>query len=464
MEWDALLCGDRLRNEPSEPRSEVDERNPFESDYTRVLFSSSFRRLQDKAQVFPLDNSDFVRTRLTHSLEVSAIGRSIGISVENALINREKLNDQHRGKISAILATAGLVHDLGNPPFGHFGEKIIQQFFSKWFDDGEDDLRNYKHEHQQEVADFLNFDGNAQTFRLLHKLHYLIDERGYNLSCATLASILKYPRSSLEGNKDDGRISYKKSGYFKASKEVFEEVKRKTGIEDFRHPIAFLLEVSDDIAYLAADIEDAIKKGVLNYSMVKDVFEQFLGNGTDEEKEILRKLDLYRDNAHANFPNKDELAIQRFRIKLQGFMISSAVKAFLDNHDQILSGQFDREILSVSKSENVCKALKELAKRFIYKDRAVLTKELAGEKVISGLLEIFIPCISKENIPDRTDKKDGKLFEIISPNYRFITLNFSEAIGQPNLYERLLLVTDFISGMTDSYALDLYQRLVGIKL
>lgn len=242
MNWDDLLNEGRFRP-PSEERSNVDRRNAFEDDYTRLIFSSAVRRLQDKAQVFPLDNSDFVRTRLTHSLEVSAIGRSIGASVENELADKCKhlFKKEHIGKISSILAVVGLAHDLGNPPFGHFGECAIQEYFKNWFEKGNGaELTN------EQKQDFINFEGNAQSFRLLSKLHYLIDENGFNMTFATLASLLKYPRSSVEGNvKGSQKVSYKKFGYFQTEKDTFDRVKNETGIKSYRHPIAFLLEAAD---------------------------------------------------------------------------------------------------------------------------------------------------------------------------------------------------------------------------
>lgn len=463
MNWDELLNDGRFRPH-SQQKSEFDGRNEFEDDYTRLIFSSPIRRLQDKAQVFPLDNSDFVRTRLTHSIEVSAIGRSLGASVERALVSKRSdvFNKEHVGKLSSILAAAGLIHDLGNPPFGHFGELAIQHYFEKKL---EEPLFNTLQHLEKE--DFKKFEGNAQCFRLLTKLQYVIDENGYNCTFATLASMLKYPRSSVEGNKgrDYPRVSYKKFGYLTSEKETFNLVKEKTGIEAFRHPLAFLLEAADDIAYSAADIEDGFRKKVLSFETIRDVMSSHLKEGSDKDKELLNSLEIYRNDVHANYPNRDEIAIQRFRIKAQGIMIASVVDAFLKHQDSILNGEFDEEILAASDASLIRQALESLATDYIFKDKNILSKELVGNKVISGLLDFFVDSAVSEN-RKKTKTIEGKYYHLISNNYRFITEQFPSKVeeGEASLYDRILLATDFICGMTDSYAIDLYRKLTGITL
>lgn len=462
MQWDDLLCEERFR-EHSQKVSKTDGRNAFENDYSRVVFSSAVRRLQDKAQVFPLDNSDFIRTRLTHSIEVSALGRSIGVSVENELINKKSylFNDKHRGKLGAILATVGLLHDLGNPPFGHFGESVIQQFFNKWFDEGHGDELT-----SEEKGDLIHFEGNAQSFRLAHKLQYLIDENGFNLTFATLSSLLKYPRSSVEGNQKNGTASYKKFGYFQAEKNSFEVIRQCTGTGKFRHPLAFLLEAADDIAYSAADIEDGLKKNVLTFNIIRETLGKFLDFSSDKEREIFEKLDHYYTDVHNNYEDKAEIAVQRFRTLAQGFMIESVVKTFNEQQRQILDGTFDEDIVLASEARNLRLAFKHLANNYIFKDRSIILKELVGQQVISGLLELFVGAVTS---PKRfkPNTKEGKLYSLISPNYRFISEHYPskrDEDGNASLYDRLLLVTDFICGMTDSYAFELYQKLTGVKL
>ncbi|MCC3647426.1 dNTP triphosphohydrolase [Cytobacillus oceanisediminis] len=485
MEWDDLLSGVRLRKREIATRdNEYDQRNDFDDDYSRLIFSSSVRRLQDKAQVFPLDSSDFIRTRLTHSHEVSTIGRSLGISIEKKLNSEGKLHEKHIGKISSLLAVAGLVHDLGNPPYGHFGEAAIQQFFKDWFKTEEG--KKVKEEiGPEKAADFEYFEGNAQTFRLLTRLHNLKHEYGYDLSVASLASIIKYPRSSTEGNKNSEKrkaaklgISYKKFGYLQSEKEKFEQLIEFTGIGKYRHPVTFLLEAADDIAYSAADIEDGCKKSVLDYTSIEVVLKKHLANGSEDEKYLYNYfVNKYQENVKMGRADKLDNTVQRFRIKAQGYMIKSVVKKFLEVHDDILTGSFDKDILKASDARNVRLAFEDLAYQ-IFKDKEILVREITGGAVIDGLLERFVGAVlSEDRLKPNT--KDGKLYLLISGNYRDIMdstiilrtngngegTHPEEAEKQgPTTYEKLLLVTDFVCGMTDTYALDLYRRLTGIKL
>ncbi|MGL5413767.1 dGTP triphosphohydrolase, partial [Cetobacterium sp.] len=219
MRWNKLLCEKRFKQSSNEAY-EFDERNEFDKDYSRIISSSSFRRLQDKTQVYPLKRGDFVRTRLTHSLEVSHIASSIGKSIEKYL----KRDDQ---KISSLLSVTGLIHDLGNPPFGHSGEYIIQDFFKEYLKkSGYDNILT-----SIQKEDLLCFDGNVQTFRILRKLQYLGDKDSYNLTYATLATIMKYPTDSIEGNKKDkGKLIERKFGYFDSEKSDYEKIAQEMGI------------------------------------------------------------------------------------------------------------------------------------------------------------------------------------------------------------------------------------------
>lgn len=474
MNWDSLLSGVRLRDGKVKDRTHLNEydlRNDFDDDYGRLIFSSAVRRLQDKAQVFPLDNSDFVRTRLTHSLEVSTIGRSLGVSVEENLIKQGRLKEENRGKISALLAIVGLIHDLGNPPYGHFGEAAIQNFFKNWFSTPDGKVIEARLG-EQRAADFTNFEGNAQTFRLLSKLNNLKDEYGYNLSAACLASIVKYPRSSTEGNKDKGTriekslgVSYKKFGYLQAEENRFSTVKEYTGIDTHRHPVTYLLEAADDIAYSAADIEDGCKKKVLDYHTIEKILKSRLEDGSEEDKTILDSfISTYNKNLEEGREDRLDNAVQNFRINAQGFMIKSVVKEFLLRHDEILNGQFDQEIIEVSDAANVRKAFEDLAS-IIFDNKEIIMREYTGGKVIQGLLEMFVSTVISNKITN-SKTEEGKLYLLISDNYRDIMKKYptEHTSGEPSLYDRLLLVTDFVCGMTDSYALELYRRLTGIKL
>ncbi|WP_280207420.1 dGTP triphosphohydrolase [Brevibacillus sp. AY1] len=476
MNWDTLLSGVRLRTGQIKDRrqeNEFDLRNDFDDDYARLVFSSAVRRLQDKAQVFPLDNSDFVRTRLTHSHEVSTIGRSLGVSVEEKLIELGKLSIEHRGKISSLLAFAGLVHDLGNPPYGHFGEAAIQKFFSDWFNNNPRGIEiRDRLNSSAKVSDFINFEGNAQTFRLLSRLNFLVDEFSYNLSSASLASIIKYPRSSIVGNKNKIErreknlgISYKKFGYLQSEEQIFERIKNYTGIENHRHPVTFLLEAADDIAYSAADIEDGCKKKVLDYHTIEGVLRKHLTDGSEKDQKLYESfVKTYEENIQINRCDKLDNAVQRFRIDAQGYMIQCVVKEFISRHESILNGDFDQEIIDVSEAAKVREAFKELA-NIIFDSKDIVAREYAGGKVIQGLLNMFVSAVVSENIED-SKTEEGKLYLLISDNYRDIIEKYPFELEDtiPSIYDKLLLVTDFICGMTDSYALEMYQRLTGIKL
>ncbi|WP_281217263.1 dGTP triphosphohydrolase [Lysinibacillus capsici] len=465
--WNNYLSGIRLKKGKVKDRDKDDSRNDYEDDYSRLIFSPSVRRLQDKAQVFPLDSSDFVRTRLTHSLEVSTLGRSIGISVEQKLIEAFKLDEQHRGKISSLLAVAGLIHDLGNPPYGHYGEEAIQSFFKTWIGEQKNIFLT-----EDEKEDFYNFEGNAQTLRILTKLHTLKHNYGFDLSVASMASIIKYPRSSKEGNKDKSEreklglgVSYKKFGYLQAEKERFEQIKEYTNIGDSRHPVSFLLEAADDIAYSAADIEDGCKKGVLNYETILEILRSNLNLDIPEESALFNKFtDTYKEPY-----NKEEAldsAVTQFRIEAQGFMVKSVVETFVEKHDEIISGEFDKELLKISKAKNVRNAFEKMSE-IIFENNSIIKNELAGGMVIKGLLELFADAVISEDYLD-SKTKNGKLYKIISNNYRFVLENTPHRLNAkkdgPSDYDKLLLVTDFICGMTDNYALDLYKQLKGINI
>lgn len=265
--WQLLLGEKRFREKSK--TIESDGRNPFENDYGRLISSAPIRRLQDKTQVFPLEQSDYIRTRLTHSLEVSYIASSIGQSIEKFLIHEKgELDIKYQGFLSSLLRVGGLVHDLGNPPFGHFGEEAVKKFFQDYFFINTDTSLN-----DLEKSDLQNFDGNVQSFRILTKLYYFGDEYGYNLTYSSLASIIKYPSSSVDGNKKPTtEIAKKKFGYFVTETETYKQINDWLKLNNKRSPIAYLLESADDIAYSAADIEDGVKLGIVTIDDIKRIF------------------------------------------------------------------------------------------------------------------------------------------------------------------------------------------------
>jgi dGTPase len=398
----------------------------------------------------------------------------MGVSVEENLIRDKRLDQVHRGKISALLAVIGLIHDLGNPPYGHYGEVAIQIFFEDWFKNNHKGIEIAKSLGEEKLADFVNFEGNAQTFRLLTKLHNLKDEFGYNLSVASLAGIMKYPRSSTEGNKSNEYcrdnnlgVSYEKFGYLQSEERRFKLVQEYTKIDEYRHPVTFLLEAADDIAYLAADLEDGCKKKILDYRIIKEVLEDNLNHGNEDEKRLLKSFtDTYNGNKQdKNISNPLDNAMQKLRIEAQGYMIRSVVKEFLHREEDILHGNYDLEILKTSDGKNIRKAFRKLA-GIVFANKEIITVELSGGRVIKGLLEMFTNAVLSDG-RDKKGTEENKLYSLISDSYKDIMNNSPserDGNGNPSVYDRLLLVTDFVCGMTDSYALDLYRRLNGIKL
>lgn len=438
QDWEKLLNEDRFR---TSKKSENDLRTEFERDHDRIIYTSAFRRLQDKAQVFPLERQDFVRTRLTHSLEVSTLARSLGVNTARKLKN-VGVNDP-AGSFGSILSSAALIHDLGNPPFGHFGEDSIGIWFDKWFK--ENGVHSLTEDQKKEFTDF---ESNAQTFRIITKLQTLNDQDGgLNLTYGTLASLFKYPRSSAEVRMYDG-ASFKKYGYFESEKKMFDTVAKEAGLDGHRHPLAFLLEAADDIAYSAGDLEDGFKKGVLTWEDLLSILETKLQNDNDKQLiEVLKK----RKNRYD--------AVQLFRIAVQGKMLTDTVKIFVDNIDSIMNGVFDKNLLECSESADLHKVLKnEIGLKKVYASEEVVEQEIVSSKVIDGLLDMFVETLMSEKYQD-LKTKEGKLYSLISPNFRNI---FEKTDNSP--YHKLRLVTDYISGMTDSYALALYQKFWGYRI
>jgi dGTPase len=451
-DWERLLQPLTFRDKT--PTTHIDGRDPFENDYGRLISSSPIRRLQDKTQVFPLESSDYIRTRLTHSLEVSYIGGSIGKSIEKYLIEeKEVLDKKYIGHISSLLRSSGLIHDLGNPPFGHFGELAIKKYFEDFFENNGKNLQDI------EKADFLNFDGNVQSFRILRKLHFFKDEYSFNLTYPTLASIIKYPSNSLEGNKGKKakQIRLKKYGYYCSEKDDYEEINNKLGLNHRRHPIVYLMEAADDIAYCAADIEDGVKLGILNFETLKKIFDSNLKANRD----LLNVLDdLYAKNDN-KLSDKLSLTVQQFRVETQGRMIDGIIDCFKKNYSSIIKGEFEFELIEKSTGSDIRKSYEAL-QRVVFDNKKIMQTELAGWEIIYGLLEIFVPATESEGFKAEGNSKEARLFKIISSSYRYIYKEYNKYDNES--YNRIQLVVDFISGMTDTYALNLYRRLKGIRL
>ena len=449
--WSLLLGEKRFREKTATTPS--DGRNPFESDYGRLISSAPIRRLQDKTQVFPLESNDYIRTRLTHSLEVSYIGASIGQSIEKKLIDKKDITQDQKGYLSSLLRVSGLVHDLGNPPFGHFGEVAIKNFFTNYFKSHPEGLSAI------EKADFTNFDGNVQTFRILTRLHFFGDEYSYNLTYSTLASIIKYPSDSLEGNKDPYvEIAKKKFGYFVSETDKYKDINDYLQLHNRRSPVVYLMEAADDIAYSAADIEDGIKLGIITVNDIRDVFEK---NLSKNKEEVLNRLNDLDKQFTKDLDNRDSIIVQKFRIETQRIMIEAIIDTFMKNYDLVMNGEFENEIIKKSDAADIREAYKKLTGK-IFKSKSILKKELAGKEAIEGLLDIFVKATESPNFKSDGNTYESRIYNIISSNFKTIYEKYTK---YPNdKYNRLRLIVDYISGMTDRHVISLYQELKGIKL
>ena len=469
MNWNKLLSDERAGGRRKKQSDDL--RTEFQRDYHRIIGSASFRRLQDKTQVFPLDKSDFVRTRLTHSLEVSSFAKSLGQSCFTRIIKDNidpEVDESVKDATCSILECAGLLHDIGNPPFGHFGETAIRD----WFSENLDRLDPNGILSPQMRGDLLNFEGNAQALRLLTKLHYLVDENGMRLTYALLNTIIKYPVPSVGIDKNSGNIKNKKMGYYYAESDLFEDITSSTGAGNMRYPLTYLLEAADDIAYKTADIEDAVKKGLISFEdLIGDLkSERYSGAcRNDEEKAeyeaLVEKLaELRKRSETRGVSGPDVNAVQNWIIHVQTYLLRRATRSFCDNYAAIMSGSFASDLLSASKARPISEALSDIA----YK-RAFLSKQILRLEIAAGtMLDFLLDKLAYAAVDFDTDKKlssiDKKLMSIISDNYiqnyRFYSKDKDEG---EKLYLRLLLVTDSICGMTDSYAKTLYQELSGIS-
>lgn len=449
--WELLFKDQRFREKS--PTIPSDGRTPFDNDYGRLISSAPIRRLQDKTQVFPLESNDYIRTRLTHSLEVSYIGGSIGQSIEKMLIESGDIDEKCRGYLSSLLRTAGLVHDLGNPPFGHFGEEAIKDFFCHYFEKDNHGLSDI------EIADLKNFDGNVQTFRILTRLYSFGDQFSYNLTYTTLSSVVKYPSNSLEGNKSPyTEIAKKKFGYFVTETDKYKAINDFLQLHHRRCPVVYLMEAADDIAYTSADIEDGVKLGIICVDDIYRVFNENLNRNKEEVMAFLEKVKTeYKDCTQ----NKESIIAQKFRIKTQQLMIEAVLETFKDKYELIMKGELEDEIIMQSAAKDIRISYKKLT-GLIFNSKTILKKELAGWEAIKGLLNIFVSAAESPKFKSSGNCYESRLYNIISSNYREIYEHFPACDN--NAYSRLRLIVDYISGMTDGHVITLFQELKGIKL
>lgn len=454
MDWETLLCNER----PRKSTNPGDHRVEFERDFDRSVFSTPVKRLQDKAQVFPLEPMDAIRTRLTHSLEVSSVARGLATVAAQWLLNEKLIEPGMDRSIEAIAATAGLIHDLGNPPFGHAGEEAIRDWFKNHI--SKEDLVHKFDGHEQCAEDFYNFEGNAQSLRLVTKLQILADFNGLNLTFGTLSASCKYTASSVEVKKD-GNHSRSKPGYFASEQNVIDRIRQATGTGQSRNPITFLVEAADDIVYSVADIEDGIKKGILTWNELRHELEAV------DAEEIRRSLDgmerILKAGANTIPPGlPDDTYASAFRTASIGVMVPSVTEEFKNRYSSIMDGSYGGELVADCDSAMLTKTLKSIGTKRVYCTPATLKLELMGRRVIGDLMTMFWE--GAEGLPvdaaPKTKSFPGKLGALLSENYRRVfQRSVIEESHIPEAYHRYHLVTDYVCGMTDTFAKRVHSEL-----
>jgi dGTPase len=442
MNWEQLLSLKRFGDSQKRSRAAQDEtRLGFDVDFDRIIFSSAFRSLQDKTQVIPLSETDFVHTRLTHSLEVSVVGRTLGRRVGKVLLERHP-NLQKLGytfnDIGAIVAAASLMHDIGNPPFGHSGEKAIGEYFKTG------NGAKYKDQlTDKEYQDLIDFEGNANGFKILTETREGVSG-GLRLSYATLGAFLKYPKESLP-KKPTSHIADKKYGFFQSEKKEFLEVitdlgmkqKSTSDISFYRHPLAYLVEAADDICYTIIDFEDGINLGLIEEEFALEYMIKLVKDTIDRKK-------------YHSLKHKTD-RVSYLRALAIGVLINEAVVIFLENEEAILNGTFEKSLLEKCKYEAQINDIIKISVDKIYNSNEVVEKEIAGYRIIADLLAVFVTALN--------NKFDGN-----QSNFDKLVLNLLPEEYQTtthSLYNRILQVCSYVSRISDSYAIRLHKKLTG---
>ncbi|MEZ4786557.1 MAG: deoxyguanosinetriphosphate triphosphohydrolase [Flavobacterium haoranii] len=444
MQWEQLLSLKRQGDTSKRLRKEQDDtRLGFEVDYDRVIFSSAFRSLQDKTQVIPLSKTDFVHTRLTHSLEVSVVGRSLGRLVGKKILEKyphlSEIHGYHMNDFGAIVAAAALAHDIGNPPFGHSGEKAIGEYFKTG------NGQQFKEKlTDKEWQDLIDFEGNANGFSVVSSSREGV-EGALRLTYATLGAFMKYPKESLP-KKPTTKICDKKYGFFQQDKDFFKEVASELGLisnktgNDIgyeRHPLAYLVEAADDICYTIIDFEDGINLGLIDEEFALEYLIKLVKNTIDTKK--------------YNELKTTEDRISYLRALAIGSLIGDAVNVFMENEELILKGEFPFALTDKSQYKAQMDDIIKVSVKRIYQSKEVIEKEVMGYNVISSLLDVF--CTAFNNKMEGNESNYNKIVLKLLPE-RFLS-------EQESIYQRLLHICHFVSLLTDGKALELYKLIKG---
>jgi dGTPase len=456
VNWQQLYSTRRTGSEQKTPTYTDALRTHFLRDYDRIIFSSAFRRLQNKTQVFPLPGPVFVHNRLTHSLEVASVGRSLGKAVGDRLAQKypdegEDFREFYKYELPSVIAAGCLAHDIGNPPFGHSGEDAIRTFFRELSGDVKTRFEDSLTENQQ--RDFLCFEGNANAFRTL--THHFNEDSpgGFKLTYATLASIIKYPSDSLSGfNKQ--QLVTKKSGFFDSEIATYKHIATELGIPQLdamcqvyaRHPYVYLVEAADDICYRVIDFEDAHRLSIISIDTLKDLFLAFfdLEEGYNKREEVESSVNKIKD---------DNQKVSFLRARLINLLINRVCNVFMEKEAELLEGKLQKALIDyLPEAElSLIKRIDAFSVEHIYNHRSVVEIEIAGYNVIGQLLKDFFMAVATPKSP-----RSAKLLQLISKQF-VIT-------GKPeDLYHDTQSVVDFIAGMTDLYAVDLYRKITGIN-
>ena len=442
MNWEQLLSLKRFGDTQKRPREAQDEtRLGFDVDFDRIIFSSAFRSLQDKTQVIPLSETDFVHTRLTHSLEVSVVGRTLGRRVGKVLLERHPnlvalgytFND-----FGAIVAAASVTHDIGNPPFGHSGEKAIGEYFKTG------NGSKYKEQlTDKEYQDLIDFEGNANGFKILTESREGVFG-GLRLSYATLGAFLKYPKESLPKNPTN-HIVDKKYGFFQSEKQEFLDVVEDLGmlqksteaISFYRHPLAYLVEAADDICYTIIDFEDGINLGLIEEEFALEYMIKLVKDTIDSKK-------------YHSLKHKTD-RVSYLRALAIGVLINEAVAIFLENEESILKGTFEKSLLDKCKYEAQINDIIKISVAKIYKSTEVVEKEVAGYRIIADLLDVFVTALNNK-FDGNPSNFDNLVLNLLPDEYKTET---------EHLYDRIMQVCSCVSRISDSYAIRMHKKLTG---